>query len=818
MLETAVLLVSPSAAQTSSHRITQTSGEMMTMAGTVHPLTKRATDLGELNSQSQLQSLTLNISLSAAQQTELNALLEAQQNPKSPQYHQWLTQEAYGARFGLDDADLSAVTAWLTSQGFTVGKVSKSRNAIHFSGKVWQVESAFHTQLHRFQMEGREHFGNTTDIQLPAWLGSVVGNVRGLNNFRPKPQIHKRAVPNYTVDTTDGLENFLTPADWATIYDVNAIYAAGYTGTGAHVGVVGQTYAPLSDIANFRSASGLTAPLVTYECIDPVPANCKGASAISTAGDLGEADLDIEWAGGIAKNATVDFVYAPYSDVCANLACTVGFVDPVTQQQYDVFDALQHAVQNYTVAATGEVLPVISMSYGDCEESFVNQASYVAWVTMIGQQANSQGQTIVVASGDSGAFECEASTDYPASFGVSVDVPADSPYYTAVGGTTLSGDESKPATYWNQTPDLVNSALSYIPETVWNDTAADAALVPPQLSASGGGVSLYYSQPSWQPTPSNFTGTAKRFVPDVAFAASADHDGYMLCSPENNSITTNECTNGFLDSQGSFGVAGGTSAPTPSFAGMLTLLVQKYGSLGNINPTLYGLATTAANYSTIFHATESNASSVNNSDVPCVVAASDTGCPAGASFGYSVVSSYPYYNMVTGLGSVDGGQLFKVLTPAYTITPSPTSISLSPGSSQGVTVTFGAGTSNTVTWTATTSSPSITVSPASGTQTLPGNGSVTLQIAASTSATNRAPALPWTAALMAFGVVLASVPLARRRKRVAAVLLTALGLSALGFMMSCGGGSSSAAPGARSYTVTVRGSGNINAVINVTVQ
>ena len=201
---------------------------MVTVAGTVHPLTRRATDLGAVNSEMQLDSMTLNIGLSAAQQTELNALLAAQQDPKSPQYHQWLTQEEYGARFGLTDSDLSKVTGWLTSQGFTVNGVSKSRNAISFSGKAWQVESAFHTQLHQYKLNGEMHFANATEMQVPAGLASVLLNVRGLNNFRLKPLTIRASRP-YTVDTTEGMTNFLTPGDWATIYDVTPIYNAGYT-------------------------------------------------------------------------------------------------------------------------------------------------------------------------------------------------------------------------------------------------------------------------------------------------------------------------------------------------------------------------------------------------------------------------------------------------------------------------------------------------------------------------------------------------------------------------------------------------------------
>jgi hypothetical protein len=642
-------------------------GATVAVAGSVHPLTRRASDLGAVNPAMRMESLTLNASLGAAEQAELNALLEAQQDAKSPQFHRWLTQEEYGARFGLTDADLNAVSGWLKQQGFTVKGVSRSRNAIYFGGTAGQVEAAFRTQLHRYELNGEVHFANATGLRVPAGIASVLLNVRGLNDFRLKPKVRKRALPGYTVGTSQGIMNFLVPADWATIYNVNAIYDAGYTGSGMYVGVVGQTYAPEQDIINFRSAAGLTAPLLSYVCIDPVAANCTGAAAISDAGDLDEADLDIEWSGGIAKDATVVFVYAPWSDVCSNVPCTAHGTDPVTEQTYGVFDALQRAVEDYTVPATGQVLPVISMSYSDCEESLVGDPGYVQWVTAVGEEANAQGQTIVVASGDTGPAGCDAQYDYPASQGVSVSVPVDSPNYTGVGGTTLSGDENDPAEYWIQTLNTVDSALRYIPETAWNDTLADDAEGYPGLSASGGGVSLYYAQPAWQPAPGNYSGTGGRFVPDVAFAASPDHDGYMYCSSADNTVAYGTtCASGFLSSEGYFYFVGGTSAPTPSFAGVLTLLAQKYGNFGNINPTLYGLAANATSYAAVFHDITGG-----NNIVPCEVETSDVGC-VNSAMGWEATVGY---DLVTGLGSLDAYALYTAL-----IAPTTMTVAAAPGS------------------------------------------------------------------------------------------------------------------------------------------
>jgi hypothetical protein len=178
------------------------------------------------------------------------------------------------------------------------------------------------------------------------------------------------------------------------------------------------------------------------------------------------------------------------------------------------------------------------------------------------------------------------------------------------------------------------------------------------------------------------------------------------------------------------------------------------------------------------------------------------------------------YTPATGSGFIaSSGMLTQPLTvtaPAYTITPSMTSVSLSHGGSQPVTLTLASTTfKDSVAWTATTSSPLITLNQYSGTATLSANGSstVNLIIMASNTAANHAPRLPWSGELIAFGAVLAGVPLAGRfKRRVAAVLLSALAVVTLAFMMACGGG---AAP--RNYTVTFTGTGGVSSTIAVSV-
>jgi hypothetical protein len=709
----------------SADRITQTVSvaEAVKIAGSVPAAARRAEDLGEADSGMRLESMALHIGLSAAQKTELDALLEAQQNPQSAQYHQWLTQEEYGARFGLTAADLSKVTGWLEAQGFTVKSIAPSRNLIMFSGAVAQAESAFGTKIHQYrETDGSTHIGNTTEIAIPKALAGVVSGVRGLSGFRPKPHAVRRAKPEFTSSVSGN--HFLAPGDWATIYDVNAIYSAGYTGSGMHVAVAGQTYIPETDITAFRAAAGLSAPLLNMVCISTSVA-CTGLSAESVS-DIGEADLDVEWSGGIAKNATVDFIYAAYDD-----------------PELFVFDSLVYGITTYKVGDA--VVPVIGVSYGDCEydvasygNSYGSYGSYSSYDTYLAEAAG-QGQTIVVSSGDEGAG-CTTynQSDTVAVNGASVSWPATNPNVTAVGGTRFSGDGSDTYgdQYWNSstTVDIINSAIKYIPETTWNDSAADG-----DLSSSGGGVSTFYTTtPSWQ--VGLFSGQPSgRMVPDISFTASADHDGYLICTQNFPSTSPNTpasnpgstCVDGFrISPGGDLTPYGGTSAAAQVFSGLMTLLVQARGPQGNINTKLYSLAKNATTYAEVFHDITSG-----NNIVPCtpetLLCVDYSTPPVGyTSSGYYVgYSASPGYDMATGLGSIDGYALYKALSPTastttLTVTDSPAS------------VTYGA-----------TTALSATVTPASATGTVTFSlGSTTLGTATLSSGIASLPAEQVTAA------------------------------------------------------------------------
>ena len=616
------------------------------LRGRVHPLAQPAFDQGPVPPSTRLSFVTLHLSPSATQQAALDRLLVDQQNPSSPNYHRWLTPEQFADRFGLSGGDLGKVVAWLESQGMTVHDVARGRRWITFSGTAEQVGRAFHTEIHRYTVNGETHFANSTDPSVPAALEPVVAGLRGLNNFRPK-SLAVRPDPEFTV--SDGTHR-LAPDDLAAIYDIQPAYGIGIDGTGQKIAIAGATDIDISDIRSFRKTFNLPANDPQVKLFGPDPGTNKD--------DLLEADLDVEWAGAVARNAAIIYVNSA-----------------------DVFTSVQYAVDQ-------NLAPVISFSFGLCEQIADEPGS----IQSIAQQANAQGITWVAGAGDSAAASCDVHQARPqASKGLAVSFPASIPEITAVGGTEFNEGSGN---YWN-TQNSANSAsaFGYIPEIAWNDSA-----LVNQLAGTGGGASVLYSKPYWQSGPGVPQDNA-RHIPDVAFSASADHDGYRVFSG------------------GSLVTVGGTSAGTPVFAGMLALLNQKAGGgLGNVNPALYRNAGAAKG---AFHDITSG-----DNIVPCVQ--SSPNCSNG-SLGYT---TGPAYDPVTGLGSVDFYNLLEEwntgLASSTTLTAAPNNI----------------GVADTVLLTATVIGPSGNTQP-TGTVTFIANDSAlgTVQLNASGTATLSVAAL-----------------------------------------------------------------------------
>ena len=306
-------------------------------------------------------------------------------------------------------------------------------------------------------------------------------------------------------------------------------------------------------------------------------------------GEDGEADLDVEWSGAVAKNALIKFV-----------------VSKSTSSTDGVDLSAQYIVNN-------NIAPVMSTSFGSCE-SKVGQTER-SFFNNLWQQAAAQGITSFVASGDAGAAGCNNPGDETIGSGTAVSGLASTPFNVAVGGTQFHEGLD---IYWNANNSTwFASAIGYIPETAWNESGSVSG--GSGLWSTGGGASLFYSKPSWQVCP-GVPADGSRDLPDVSLSA-AGHDGYLV------------------QSQGALLMAGGTSAASPAFAGLMALVVQKTGQRqGNANVRFYQLA--SAQYGSGGSATFHDVLSGNNS-VPGVTGYS---CAAG-------------YDLATGLGSVDATAL-----------------------------------------------------------------------------------------------------------------------------------------------------------------
>jgi subtilase family serine protease len=585
------------------------SSARVSLAGSMTQLPGRALDLGAAPGDTRLPLLSVHFSMTAAQQSALTQLLADQQNPASARYHQWLTPEQFGAEFGLGAADLAKVSGWLAAQGFTVGTVARGGQFIQFSGTVAQANAAFGVAIHQVSVEGQVHLANLTAATVPAALAAVTAGVAGLDDFKPTARVSGSSLaaglaaktgvagPLYTSSGT----HYLAPGDFYTIYDEKALITGSVTGKGVSVAVVGQTDINATDIAAFQKAAGLTSNPATVTLYGSDP-------GFTNAADLLVAEQGLEWVNTAAPGATL--LYA---------------------------NSINALYGSLTLAVDNNLAPIVADGYGQCEA--ILQANNLVYYSQILEQAAAQGMTITAPSGQYGATDCDSGVA-TAVQGLAVDFPASSPLVTGVGGTEFNEGSGN---YWSSTNGTNGgSALSYIPETVWNDDSSTA------LAASGGGLSLYFSKPAWQSgtgVPADFA----RDLPDVSLSGSAAHDAYLVC-------VSGSCTNGFANASGAVSTAGGTSVSASAFAGILALVEQKVGArLGVANPVLYALANSSY-ASTVFHDTTAGTNAS-----PCT--AGTPNCVSGGTIGFAATTGY---DQATGWGSVDAYHLvndWSLVTP-----------------------------------------------------------------------------------------------------------------------------------------------------------
>jgi hypothetical protein len=672
------------------------------------------------------------------QEAALEQFIADAHAPGSASYHHWLTPAQLGTQFGPAESDVQAVVAWLQSQGFAVAKVSQARTTIEFSGTAGQIESAFATRIHSFQIDGVTHISNIVDPQIPAALAPVIAGLSPLNDFRPWPMhtapvarslvsaptsANPRAMtsvarngqslsvsPNYS-DTTSGLF-IVTPADFATIYNtpnqtLNKNYAASKSldGTGVTIGIAGDSNADLSNVANYRKLFGLPTltPTVTIDGSDPG----------QVTGDDVEALLDLEVASAVAPAAKLTL-----------------YIAQDTSFQSGLILAIQRALDDNAVN-------ILNVSFGGCE-AYQGQAGNQQLLNFW-EQAAAQGISVTVSSGDSGSAGCDNSNaENISNQGLQVSGFASTPYNIAVGGTDFNQNRSNIALYWSTTNSTIGgSALKFIPEIPWNDSTTTIGLLSgnqafkdtsgnTNISGAGSGVSAClnatvdqngnvsactgaYAKPSWQ---NSFGPASARELPDVSLFASNGFNGsaWFLCASGlgGDKPTDQDCT---APASGSivngtytqYQVVGGTSASSPAFAGLLALVVQNLQSGGAANVRLgqadYTLYPLSQQHAAAFHdVITGNNSMVCMANPASAIATQDCGTNSFLT-GYDASAGY---DLATGLGSVDATQMvqnwsnisFKPTTTSLTVNGSTAPVTVMHGKpvSVAVSVTSSGGT------------------------------------------------------------------------------------------------------------------------------
>jgi len=694
------------------------------LGNTVHPLANRANDRGHADGNLPMKNMVLLLQPSKAQSAALKRYIDDLHNPNSSSFHQWLNPEQFAKQFGSADEDLKTVSNWLSSNGFSVEQVARGKNWIRFSGTSSQVESAFKTSIHQYSVEGVAKYSNATPLSIPAALAPAVTGVVSTNNFESHAQhvapslvarnkngqlmrvagssVYTSLTPSPAFTITGGQEvNYLMPSDFAQIYNTQPLISAGTNGAGVSIAIVGRSDINISDVEAFRTISGLpfNDPNIIYATTDPG----------DVAGDDVEASLDVEWSGAVAPQATIDYVIGATSS---------------TTDGVDIASA--YIVDNV-------VSPIMSVSFGLCEANVSD--TEMAFFQLLWQQAAAEGISVFIAAGDSGSSGCNDQANQVTIDGFGVNGLASSAYDVAVGGTEFN--ESNLSTYWNTTNGAGSeSAKGYIPEAVWNESCTIAlpfsltncnfAPYDIEASAGGGGASSCafrtyddagditctagYAKPSWQ-TGSGIPSDGVRDLPDVSLAAAAEHDGFIFCIAGSCQWTTN--SDGSITLQNA-AVVGGTSASSPSMAGIMALVEQKHGQFqGVANYQLYklGAAQDATACNSSMETDPGKASSCVFNDittgsnaVACLAGSPNCDTTPGASVrsaqsnivgpesfldldGYSAATGY---DLASGLGSVNAMNLANGWGTNSTL-PSATALTVSNTSFQhGTQVTWSA--------------------------------------------------------------------------------------------------------------------------------
>jgi subtilase family serine protease len=574
------------------------------LKGHVPPITQRLTPIGRLESG---RRLDLAIGLPLRNREKLTNLLQEIYQPSAANFRRYVTADQFASSFGPSREDYQAVADFAKAHGLTVKGTHPNRALLDVSGSVADIERAFHVNMRVYQhpVEARTFFA--PDVEPSLDLATPVLAISGLDSYaRPQPQM-KRLRPS-AAPAIRPLRRGGSGGNGGAYsgpfmgYDFRAAYVAGVAqdGAGQSLGLFELSGYYSGDITAYENETGLPNVTVTNILID-------GFDGDDTNMDYAvEVTSDIEMAMSMAPGLDKIYVYeGPTPLDVAPIDTNYIQYSTTTAQINDVLNRM----------ATDDLANQLSCSY----QMDINLST-----VQIFQQFAAQGQSFFTASGDFGA--------YPGT----IDEPADDPYITVVGGTTLT---------------MSAEGGSWASEIVWLTPASDdnslLGLPDTPEYASGGGVSLAYAIPVWQQGISmtgNQGSTTMRNLPDVALVANNinivwGNDPYY----QNNPYVELNMLFGLGDDY----AEAGTSLSTPLWAGFMALVNQQAAAngqppIGFANPALYAIGK-STNYNACFH----DIMTGNNFNA-------STGSPSK----YVATTGY---DLCTGWGALIGSNLMQAL-------------------------------------------------------------------------------------------------------------------------------------------------------------
>jgi subtilase family serine protease len=602
-------------------------------------LPRGARAIGSVSRSAELQ---LTVALTPSDPSGLAAFATAVATPGNADYHHYLTVSQFAQLFGAPRATQLAVIAALRAQGLETSAVSRNGLSLSIEAPAATVERAFDVSLERYAIpatataSARVGFIATAAPRLLSAISGKVQAVIGLDSLasaQPLGLLHAprspgvRSANDHAASTsgpkpcskaqTNAQENgAYTANQMGNAYNFNGLYKAGDLGSGQTVALYELERNSLSDIAAFQSCYG-TKTKISYIAVD---GGVPGANTGQNDDGSGEAALDIEDVLSLAPAAKLEVYRGPNTNA----------------GNFDLFNRM----------ITDDSAQVISSSWGECEQDLGNTLTqsrqFAQSENTLFEEAATQGQTVLAASGDEGSEGCYGDGTSNDNI-IAVGDPASQPFVTGVGGTSLE-PASPPATGWV--------------ESVWNNGNGSSASSAAANGAGGGGVSSFWGMPAWQENAnaslnvitSNIGGTGEsrtgsycnsgadycREVPDVSADADPNY-GYMIYWNGNRAFAPSD-TVGV-----GWQAIGGTSAAAPLWAALIALTNASSAcrsgnieqSVGFVNPGLYIAA--GDNYSQDFH----DVTSGNNGTYS---AETETG-----------------YDMASGLGSPSGTPLARDL-------------------------------------------------------------------------------------------------------------------------------------------------------------